>query len=456
MQELNAFLSNFIYQFDYSTLSSNVIKETKRFIVDYFAACFAGYKNNKSFNKIVREVICETHSYGACSVFLDKDGRYSTLDSAFMNALYCHGADMDDGNKKAMGHIGCHTISTAFSVGQEVHSSGKEIIEAIIIGYELFNRISSAVQPGLVRRGFHSTGTAGCIACAGVAAKLYKLNEEQIYNAISFAAVQSSGLIVITESGQACKPINPANAARIGIFSAKCAKKGLRAPKNIFESKRGWFHAMSDGVDLSFVFDGLGKGFTILESYIKPYPSCRHTHCGIEAAFRLKNELTKHRIDEQSIKCINVYIYKNAINVAGQVIQPTSEEESKFSIHFAVAYSLIHGHFTLSDLKNYNDELTQGLIKKIRLIEDSSMENIKNSVRGCKISVFLNDGRELSSTVLVPKGEAPNPITNEELIEKLMDCMDGVCDCSKAKSIIENVNAIDSIDSFCGINSFIL
>ena len=85
--------------------------------------------------------------------------------AAFMNAVYAHGADMDDGNRKSAGHIGAHVISSVFALGEKLGVTWKDIIVAINVGYEFFNRIAGAAQPGLYNRGFHSTGIAGAMAC---------------------------------------------------------------------------------------------------------------------------------------------------------------------------------------------------------------------------------------------------------------------------------------------------
>lgn len=418
--DLNTILSSFVYNLSYDNIDFQTLKTTKLFILDYFAACFAGMGVNKEFNDVVTSVIDEAEEKGICSVLLSTK-KYSPATAAFLNAVYAHGADMDDGNKKAMGHIGCHVISTAFSVGEEIGASGKELLTAIIVGYEIYNRLAASVQPGLVRRGFHSTGTAGAIACAATAAKLYGCSESQIYNAISFAALQCSGLMIITESGQNCKPINPANAAKIGIFSAKCARKGLKAPRWIFESDKGWCHAMSDTFDPSYILDGLGSFFTINESYLKPYPSCRHTHCSIEAIETIRKKMLQDNYTSDDIDRIRIRIYKNAIIVAGQVIHPDNPEATKFSIHFTAACMMIKGTFGLNELNDYHDSEINLLIDKIELCEDDTMEDTKKGIRGASVEVILKDGTRYSETVLIPKGDAVNPMTAKDIVKKLYD-----------------------------------
>lgn len=145
-------------------LPDSVVEQTRLFIADYLAAGLAGYRINRSFNAAARYMLdCEA-SGGASAVLLDRR-RYPAADAAFLNAVYAHGADMDDGNRKAAGHIAAHVMSAVFSLADTLEVSWGEVFAAIHVGYEFFNRIAGAAMPGLYNKGFHSTGVAGAVAC---------------------------------------------------------------------------------------------------------------------------------------------------------------------------------------------------------------------------------------------------------------------------------------------------
>jgi len=431
-------LAKFAYKLKYEDIPGEVIKTTELFMADYYSAVMAGIMINKDFNKAIFDIVIgrgQKHEAGV----IGSDIKLSVEDSAFMNAIYAHGADMDDGNRKAMGHVAAHVMSAVFALAEAERKKIKDVFTAVNVGYEVYNRVAAMAQPGLVHRGFHSTGTAGVIACAAASAKLLGLDMQGIYNAMGIAAIQASGLIIIAESGQANKPINPANAAKNGIISAKLAKAGIKGPKRPLESEKGWFHAMTDSVDYSFLED-LGRKYTIMESYLKPYPSCRHTHCGIDAAICIHEEMEKSGLKSEDIKEVELYIYNNAIKIAGQIETPESTEDAKFSIHYSLACSLIKGCFGLDDISvkfvyDAKEEpkkkasvygLTENvinLIKKIKLIPDSSMENIQKGIRGSRLLVRFNNGKKLEKTVLLPKGDAENPLTWEDMRLKLSGSM---------------------------------
>lgn len=456
MEHVTQILSEFVEELRYEMIPAPTIENTKLFIVDYFAACFAGMKVNGKFNRAVEDLLLDMAGKEEADI-LCGTRKLPTMNAAFMNAVYAHGADMDDGNRKAMGHVAAHVMSAVFALAQELEVSGEEVFVAINAGYEVYNRVAAAVQPGLVHRGFHSTGTAGAIACAAASAKLMKMDAKGIYNAMALAAVQSSGLIIIAESGQACKPINPANAAKTGILSAKLIAAGVESSHYPLESKKGWFHAMADAVDTTAITHGLGESFTIDESYLKPYPSCRHTHCGIEAAIDIRNQFEKEcgNWNINAIDNVDVFIYRNAIQIAGQIIRPQTPDDSKFSIHYSLAIALQKGRFQLDDLALNNlTEDVSSLVDRIHLIEENEMENTQEGIRGARVVVRLKDGQTREKTVLIPKGDAANPFTWNDVQDKLSGCTDGILSPDQQLQLIYWAKNLDRQKKFTSINGW--
>ena len=446
-------LSKFAAELRFEQIPASVIEITKMYICDYYAACFAGIKVNRQFNKAILAITeAMDTSSGSATVF-EHDRKFSAENAAFLNAVYSHGADMDDGNRKAMGHVAAHVMSAVFALAESLgNKSWKDIVTALMVGYEVYNRVGAMAQPGLVHRGFHSTGTAGAVACGAACAKLLDLDAEGIYQAIGIAAIQASGLLIIAESGQSCKPLNPANAARTGIISAKMAASGINGPRFPLESKKGWFHAMTDDVHYEML-DGLGEEFTISESYLKPYPSCRHTHCGIEAAIDIREEMIKQGRSIKDIKRIRLYIYNNAIQIAGQIKLPNNPDDAKFSIHYSIAVAMISGNYTLEDLERKPSAEVGELTEKIELISDASMEDTASGIRGAKLNVEFNDGASLERTVLLPKGDSANPFSWDDMKRKLDACLEGFAFSSSV--IIDKIRTIETSQNYRGISELL-
>ena len=410
-------------------------EQLRTLIIDYFAASYAGYKQNRKFNEAVESVVFPQGGAEESSVLFQRK-KYPVRLAAFMNSLYGHGAELDDGNKKAAGHAGVHLIPAVFALAYKLRSSNEDVLLALATGYEAYIRISSAAQPGLVDRGFHSTGVAGTLACAAACARLYKLDAQGIEDAIALATTMTGGLLSYGDSRPAIKPLNPGKAAENGVFAAMLAEAGVQGPTECLEGKNGWFHAVTERYDEKML---KGADHLLLhDCYFKLYPSCRHTHCGIDAGVALHGKV---KIDE--IETVNVYIYPNAIKLAGIKI-PKNQDDTKFSIQYTLACALIQGSYGIIDMdppKLTPEVLT--LIEKIHLIPDTAMEDRTRGIRGTRVEVVMKDGEKKEETVLVPRGDPEKPLTRSDIIDKLRNCAQGQ---SNESTLMKLVTAIEKID----------
>ncbi|MCR5204099.1 MAG: MmgE/PrpD family protein [Lachnospiraceae bacterium] len=416
-------------------LGAQDIDQLKKLIIDFFAAAYAGYKENKEFNKSVEKVILYQDGIGESTV-LFHGKKYPARIAAFMNSVFGHGAELDDGNKKAAGHAGVHIIPAVFALAEKIHSTNNDVLNALATGYEAFIRLSSAVQPGIVKRGFHSTGMAGTLACAAACARLYHLNAQGIEDSIGLATTMTGGLLSYGDSRPYIKPLNPGKAAENGLLAAMLANEGVQGPIESLEGPNGWFHAVTDIVDERYLKSS--NHLLVHDCYFKLYPSCRHTHCGIDAAIALN-----HKIHNRQIKKVMVYIYPNAIKLAG-IRLPKNQDETKFSIQYTLACAILKGKYGIEDMdvSKISTDIVE-LIDKTILFPDETMESRDKGIRGAKVKVVLADGEILEEEVMVPKGDPENPLTKDDIVEKLSICAKGQ---NAHDDIMKIVSAIEHID----------
>lgn len=450
MQDITTRISRFVADLRYEDFDGATVEQVKLFIADYYAACFAGYRINTALNEPVMKRMTQMGGNPRATV-LFSDIKLPETNVAFLNALYAHGADMDDGNRKSAGHIATHVMPAVFALAETLEDiTWQDVFTAIVAGYDVFNRVVGAAQPSLYSKGFHATGIGGGIACAAACAKLMGLDADGIYNAISLAAIQASGLIIIDESGQGCKPINPANGARIGLESAQLAALGVESSRNPLESKKGWFNAFSDTVDENTLFNGLGETFTINESYLKLYPSCRHTHCGIDAAVAIRRRMEADGIAPEAVEDIEVTIYPNAVKSTGHTPYPKTVDEAKFSLHYCLAAALEKGEFGLAELEVSRCTMTEMLVPKIRVIPDPELENRAKGIRGAVVTITAG-GKTYTETVLTPKGEGEQRLSWEDLEIKFRQCAEGMADANAVAGIIAAIRGLDTDKPYTNI-----
>ncbi len=425
--------------FGIQTLTEKDREQLRTLIIDYFAAAYAGFKQNRAFNDAVEKVVFPSAARPEEScVFLCKE-KIPAGKAAFMNAIYGHGAELDDGNKKAAGHAGVHLIPAVFALADKLHSSQEDVLIALAAGYEAFIRISSAAMPGMVKRGFHSTGMAGTLGCAAACARLYHLNAQGVEDAIALATTLTGGLLSYGDSRPAIKPLNPGKAAENGILAAMLASEGVQGPTESLEGQNGWFHAVTDHVFEDMLEDS--DHLLLHDCYFKLYPSCRHTHCGIEAAVDLHPAVMIAGGVEQ-IEKVNVFIYPNAIKLAG-IRMPKDQDETKFSIYYTLACGLKNGTYGIADMDppNLSEDIDK-LINKTELIPDETMEDRSKGIRGARVEVIYKNGQKNEETVLVPKGDPEKPLTREDIIGKLHVCAQGMANEQTLSNLIDAIAKI--------------
>ena len=416
------------------TLSEKDKEQLRTLIIDFFAASFAGKKLNRAFNRAVEAVVLSQGGAPEASVFL-REEKYPARLAAFMNSAYGHGAELDDGNKAAAGHAGVHLIPAVFALAEKLGSTDEEVFLALAAGYEAYIRISSAAVPGLIKRSFHSTGMAGTLGSAAAAAKLFGLDAEGIENAIALATTMAGGLLSYGDSRPAIKPLNPGKAAENGVFAAMLANEGMKGPEEALEGPNGWFHAVTDEVHEEFL---KGSDHLLLhDCYFKLYPSCRHTHCGIDAAVALHDRVRPDEIDK-----VRVVIYPSAIKLAGLRI-PKDADETKFSISYTLACALLQGNYGTDDMDppRLTPEVLE-LIDKTELVPDETMEDRARKIRGTRVEIVKKDGEIISETVLVPKGDPERPLTRADIVEKLRVCAKGQAEEEELDALVRGIEAM--------------
>ena len=435
-------LADFIVNTEYEQFPKDVINAAKESFLDFLAVSIAGYRKG-DLSKIIIPYLLKIGGKKE-STILGVEKKVPSVNAALANGVSGHSMDLDDGHRKALGHPGVCVIPAALAVGELTGCSGKALLTSIIIGYEIFIRVGKAVNPSLFSRGFHTTGICGTLAAASAAAKVLSLDKEKIVSALGIAGTQSSGLLVVTHSGQMMKPLNAGKAAQNGVMSALFSQAGAIGSSKILEGKDGFVQAFSGNCDYSLMLDHLGESFEIKNCYKKFYPACRHTHAAIDAALYLKN---KFNIVSSDIKEINVTAYPAALKLTEKKDMPIDEAGTRFNLAFVVSLALAKGSVGIKDfsIENTKNIEINNLFRKVRIKGDASLESKEKNIRGSKLEIVLLDGKKYEKIVQLPRGELENPASLEDFYSKYYECTDSYWPKKKQENILEIVNNLEEI-----------
>jgi 2-methylcitrate dehydratase PrpD len=291
-------------------IPDNVLDAARIYVLDWLGSSLAGTQSAQG--QMLRRY-AEQQPAADATVFGLDAGRSPAV-AALHNGATSHVLEMDDLDRASVTHPGCVVIPAALALAEARGSSGKELLAAVALGYEVAIRVGQAVG----KRHYyywHNTSTCGTFGSAAATGWLLGLSAEQHAWAQGNAGTQSSGLWQFLPDGAMSKHLHAGHAASAGLLAAELAAQGFTGPRRILEGERGFFAATAPDARPALVVDGLDVG---MRSYklsgvsFKPYPSCRHTHPAVDAALAVRA-----RLDDTSIPIESVEIdtYRAALDL---------------------------------------------------------------------------------------------------------------------------------------------
>ena len=291
-------LSSYVCQTSYDDLPEAVITATKERIIDFLGVALSGYKSN--VHKPALKALEKYHTSNGASV-IGEEVKLPWDLTAFIDSNLC--LDMTDGSRAAALHPGPVVIPAALAAAEVADkASGKDLMLAIALGYEVMIRVGQAMNPSAVKRGFHPTSIVGPLGSAVAAGKIMNLNKACMSNALSIAAVSGSGLLDALKAPEPFAQVQIARACHAGILSALLAQSGIKGSDNVLEE--AFVPAFSDECNLELVTRDLGRDYMIPKTYIKMHAGCRHIHAPIDAALSIIN---RNGINWRDIEQISVW-----------------------------------------------------------------------------------------------------------------------------------------------------
>ena len=404
-------LAGYMTSLAYDELPDEVVQFAKLCILDYFGSAIAG--RDKAPIQMIAAFSEEMGGNEQATAVTG--GKTSVMNAALVNGAASHMVELDDIHKGSIIHAATVVIPAAMAIAEWKRRSGKDVIAAVVAGYEVCYRIGEAVSPSHYYY-WHNTATCGTFGAAAAAAKLLNATEEQTVHALGHAGTQAAGLWEFIVDGAMTKQLHPGKAAMNGVISALLAVKNFTGAKKILEGNRGFFRAMSEQFYASKVTEQLGKEHKIVENSFKIYASCRHTHPVMDEMI----ELAKTRYFRQSdIDHIVVQTYQAALDITDND-EPKTVYEAKFSLQFCTALALLRGKGGLDDFNEETlwDHDIRALMKRVKLMVDRSMDAAYPNKWGASIAVHLINGETLAGKTDFPKGDPEKPVAPDELIDK--------------------------------------
>ena len=399
-------LAEYVVSSDWDDVPADVRHEAARSLVNYLG-CALGGSADPAVTTAIRAL--GPYSGPPTSAVLGRTDRLDPLHAALMNGISSHVYDFDDTTPQNYIHPSSPVASALFAYASANAVTGRDFVQAFVVGFEAESRVGNAVYPAHYDAGWHITGTAGTFGAAAAIGRLRGLSAQQMVWALGLAATQAAGLREMF--GSMGKAFHPGRAAQNGYGAALLAEAGFTAGERGIEGPRGFAAVQSTAYDLSKVTDGLGTDFNLRRNTYKPFPCGIVNHPTIEACIRLHHD---HQVDSAGIRAVRLHVAPLVLDLCNQQ-NITTGLQGKFSVYHGAAVGLVRGR---AGIQEYTDDAVND--SAIRRVRESATATGDPSLTEdqARVEVELADGRTLRQSVEQSLGNIHRPLTDAQLDAK--------------------------------------
>lgn len=444
---LSSFLAKFINEMDYESLPETTITKAKNSIIDWMGVTAAGYMRPST-----RHALQLSGEEGSAPVssLIGTGKQTSPMWGALINGISSHAVDMDDLHRKTSLHPGSAIIPAALSIAEKRGCSGKELILAVVLGYDIAIRIAEAVIPSHNDH-WYSTGTCGTFGAAVAAGRIAGLNEEQVVNALGNAGMQASGLYEISTGRTMSKQLNAGKASMDGLLAVLLAEKGFAGPEQILEGPNGFFSTFSTKPEEKILEEELGQYFKISETSFKLYPSARHTHAAVDLALRLMDR----GITEDNIELVRIKTYKLAKETLSNLM-PELVEEAKHSMPYCVAATFVSGLPKLETFaeERINNPKIQSVMSHCTVEVDPELDMRHPDYWPITMEIIDNKSHIIREHTDFPKGDPENPVAPAELQDKFRGLFGKMVSPERADELLNGLLDLENVKNVKELNLY--
>lgn len=429
----------------YDSLSPAAIEKAKLFWFDSLGCALGGSQQEDAkillaHYKEMSGGCCKTEDASRARATCFVSGfRTNPVDAAFINDHMIRAMDYNDIYWKA---DPCHPsdiIAGPLALCEYLGLSGKDLILATVIAYEVEQRLCEFGIPGVREYGWHHA-TLTAFAAPIAAGRVLDLTVDQMVQAIGICASRTftPGAVTAGKLTNMKNTVDPW-ATRMGVESALLAKRGFSGPEHIFDGKEGLYavfgHVHYKGnpakFDTNILLDKLprspGDHYRILDCGMKSFPIEALSHAPLTAMMKCVKE---NSIRAAEVAEIRVEVIARAADILGDPhkYRPDSKETADHSLPYCMAVGLVDGMVTPLQFKEERvlDKSLIPVMDKVKVVANQEFESLFPKFQPSRVTITTTGGKSFTKRVDVPKGDPRDPMTAEEIGVKFHALGDGV------------------------------
>ena len=442
-------LARFVVAYPVEDIPSEALERAEMVIASTLASVAMGVSIESA--KIIRNLAKEDGGKPESTVWFD-DAKLPINAAAKCNAVASDAAASDDSDMRSIAHIGTIVSTTAVATAERVGSSGLEVLQAMVLGYEVAGRIDESLTPGRMQRGFHgsvSTVFGGTVAVG----KLLGLTETQMAHAIGLAATSIGGMAIAADTSWA-REYHAAMSAMSGVMAAQAAQRGFEVELGVLEAKRGFLSAMG-GVSIEDINADFGASWDICtDMAIKLMPGAHPFHAIAEAAemAAISGDVNPEDIEQVVISAAQMKDWM-APN------HPRDLIGAAHSVVYFVAAAIVDRGFTWVHMRP--EKMVDPVIAQLqnKVVFDQNPTPLPDRFthrHGGTVTIKLRNGSVISRTCKAAKGHSQRGVTWSEVDEKFLTltAQSGIA-APRANSILNVVHGFRKLGSVTSLTELL-
>ena len=364
----------------------------------------------------------------------------SVVNAAMANAMAAHADETDDTNPIGPFHPGCGAVPAALATGEITGRSGRDLVRAVALGYDVGARVVSALGIGekSVRQS-PSPLTTTFVAAASAAAML-RLDERQVRHVLAYATEQASGTPIWKRDSEHVQKAFDFGGmgARNGVMAATMVAAGLSGVEDAFTGVDNVFTALGDNPAPEKLTAGLGVHYAVFDTSIKKWAVGAPLLAVLEAMTEL---LKEPAVQAGLIAKITVHMPAHTLRIVDNSAIPDlclQHLVSLMVVDRMATFASVH------DLSRMGDERVLAVRKLVTLIPSQELQEARPP-RQAIIRIDTTDGRSFSHHTKVVRGTAGNPMDAGEIAVKARDLVQPVLGAVRGDDLIATVLDLERV-----------
>ena len=366
--------------------------------------------------------------------------------AALVNGTSGHAFELDDIHKESILHAGTLTTPVGIALAEEAgRGSGKDLITAMVAGYEIATRIGNGATMDLFMRGFHPQATTGAFASGATAARMLGLDATRFQHALGVAGSLGAGLMAAQE-GAMVKRLHCGHASQVGVYAAKLAAKDFTGIVDIVEAPYGGFvSSHSTKPNPARLTAGLGTTWETLQVGYKPHASVTSIHSALDA---LKEIMVENKLAADDIAAVDTGLSPMTYVHCAWEYKAQGVTAAQMNLFYGMAVIAHDGVAFTSQYQEsrLKDPKILGFIAKQKAYVDKEIEAMGKDFRhACRVKVTTKDGRVVEKLALHRRGSPEKPLTPAEIVDKFYNVVAPCMARGDAQRVVEVVDRLETL-----------